>query len=128
MAGLMSWACSHLLPKCGAVLAAAAAPWREASSGPRRSALRSKRCGPMSMANDPSWFLNLVKSGALPPAVQAAYVGTDCRMLVTAYDDVTPEDQRAAFEGAQTKGSPTTTGGELDAIPDSVASSIEKGA
>jgi hypothetical protein len=80
------------------------------------------------MANDPSWFLNLVKSGALPPAVQAAYVGTDCRMLVTAYDDVTPEDQRAAFEGAQTKGSPTTTGGELDAIPDSVASSIEKGA
>ncbi len=35
---------------------------------------------------------------ALPPAIQGAYVGTDPRTLSKIYDEVTPEDQRAAFE------------------------------
>ena len=59
---------------------------------------------------------------ALPPAIQAAYVGTDYRTLMNVYDDVTPEDQRAAFEEVQMKRSPITTGGELDGITDRVAS------
>jgi len=59
---------------------------------------------------------------ALPPAVQAAYVGTDYRTLMNVYDDVTPEDQRAAFEGVQTNRLRTITGGEPEAIPDRVAS------
>jgi hypothetical protein len=64
MAGLMSWACSQISPKCWAVLAAA--PWRETSSGLRWSALPSKQCGPTSMAKGPVWSLNTEKSGAHP--------------------------------------------------------------
>lgn len=44
---------------------------------------------------------------ALPPAIQAAYVGTDYRTLATVYDAVTPDDQRAAFEAVQTQRSTT---------------------
>ena len=46
---------------------------------------------------------------ALPPAVQPAYVGTDCRTLMKVCDNVTPEDQRAAFEEVQTNKLPATT-------------------
>ena len=59
---------------------------------------------------------------ALPPAVQAVYVGTDCRTLMNVYDDVTPENQRAAFEEVQPNKLRAITGGELEAIPDRVAS------
>ena len=69
---------------------------------------------------------------SLPPAIQAAYVGTDLRTLMNVYDDVTPEDQRAAFEEVQMKRSPMTTGGESDAITyrvaSTTASSMEAGA
>ena len=69
---------------------------------------------------------------ALPPAIQAAYVGTDYRTLATIYDDVTAEDQRAAFEVVQAQQPKPTKGGESDAIPDRVASitasSMEAGA
>ncbi len=38
---------------------------------------------------------------ALPPSIQAAYVGTDHRTLSRIYDDVTVEDQRTAFEAVE---------------------------
>ena len=38
---------------------------------------------------------------ALPTAIQASYIGTDYKTLATVYDDVTPEDQLAAFEAAK---------------------------
>ena len=59
---------------------------------------------------------------ALPPPIQVAYVGTDYRTLVTIYDNIAPEDQRAVFEEVRTRRSLSNTGGELDAIPDRVAS------
>jgi integrase len=47
---------------------------------------------------------------ALPPAIQAAYVGTDYRTLAKVYDNVTPEDQLAAFEAAKEKATNTMSG------------------
>ena len=75
MAGLVSWACSQISPKCWAVLAAAATPWRETSSGPRWSVLPSKQCGSTSTAKDPVWSLNTEKSGAHPLS------GTECTSM-----------------------------------------------
>ncbi|NNF25982.1 MAG: tyrosine-type recombinase/integrase [Gemmatimonadetes bacterium] len=47
---------------------------------------------------------------ALPPAIQSAYVGTDYRTLARIYDDVTPEDQRAAIEAVKETMKDTITG------------------
>ena len=50
---------------------------------------------------------------ALPETIQAAYIGTDYRTLATVYDDVTPEDQRAAFDRICEESSSSKKGGGL---------------
>jgi len=59
---------------------------------------------------------------ALPPSVQAAFVGTDHRTLITIYDEVTVEDQRAAFEVIERTNRKSHDVDDVGAITDTTAS------
>ena len=85
---------------CQTWLRRAKAGWLASVSEHEREALRGRlhRIGyhsqKRSLVRDPGFR-------ALPPSVQGAFVGTDPRTLSTIYDEVTPEDQRAAFEAIE---------------------------
>jgi hypothetical protein len=56
--------------------------------------------------------------------VQGAFVGTDPRTLSTIYDEVTPEDQRAAFEAVKKVAVRSTEEGDVEESTNTIASTI----